>query len=142
MTSGESGLPLESLTSLNKKGRVAQLVQSTWFTPKGSGVRIPSRPQIKPLHFVEVFYFIAMNYFVYILYSKTLDKYYIGSTNDVVNRLKKHLSNHKGYTSKAKDWIVVYQEECDSKEVAVKREFSIKKWKSRKMIEVLIEKNR
>ena len=25
-------------------GRVAQLVQSTWFTPKGSGVRIPSRP--------------------------------------------------------------------------------------------------
>ena len=26
------------------KGRVAQLVQSTWFTPRGSGVRIPSRP--------------------------------------------------------------------------------------------------
>ncbi len=29
----------------NYEGRVAQLVQSTWFTPKGSGVRIPSRPQ-------------------------------------------------------------------------------------------------
>ena len=29
----------------NYLGRVAQLVQSTWFTPKGSGVRIPSRPQ-------------------------------------------------------------------------------------------------
>src|SRR5690606_21016103 len=28
------------------KGRVAQLVQSTWFTPRGSGVRIPSRPQL------------------------------------------------------------------------------------------------
>ena len=27
-----------------KKGRLAQLVQSTWFTPKGSGVRIPQRP--------------------------------------------------------------------------------------------------
>ncbi|WP_435255646.1 GIY-YIG nuclease family protein [Tenacibaculum sp. A30] len=66
----------------------------------------------------------------------------MGSANDVVNRLRKHLSNHKGYTSKAKDWTVVYQEACDSKEVAVKREFSIKKWKSRKMIEVLIEKNR
>ncbi|MDE0537033.1 GIY-YIG nuclease family protein [Tenacibaculum sp. L6] len=83
-----------------------------------------------------------MNYFVYILYSKTLDKYYIGSTNDVENRLRKHLSNHKGYTSKAKDWIVVYQEVCGSKELAIKREFTIKKWKSRKMIEVLIEKNR
>ncbi|CAM1355399.1 hypothetical protein THALO_380122 [Tenacibaculum halocynthiae] len=31
--------------AINKQGRVAQLVQSTWFTPKGSGVRIPSRPQ-------------------------------------------------------------------------------------------------
>ena len=30
-------------------GRVAQLVQSTWFTPKGSGVRIPSRPHKIPL---------------------------------------------------------------------------------------------
>ena len=30
-------------------GRVAQLVQSTWFTPKGSGVRIPSRPHRIPL---------------------------------------------------------------------------------------------
>ena len=29
-------------------GRVAQLVQSTWFTPKGSGVRIPSRPHKIP----------------------------------------------------------------------------------------------
>ncbi len=31
-------------------GRVAQLVQSTWFTPKGSGVRIPSRPQRLPMY--------------------------------------------------------------------------------------------
>ena len=27
------------------KGRLAQLVQSIWFTPRGSGVRIPQRPQ-------------------------------------------------------------------------------------------------
>ena len=26
-------------------GRLAQLVQSIWFTPRGSGVRIPQRPQ-------------------------------------------------------------------------------------------------
>ena len=29
------------------KGRLAQLVQSIWFTPRGSGVRIPHRPQPK-----------------------------------------------------------------------------------------------
>jgi hypothetical protein len=28
-------------------GRLAQLVQSIWFTPRGSGVRIPQRPQKK-----------------------------------------------------------------------------------------------
>ena len=32
------------LQPLTKQGRLAQLVQSTWFTPKGSGVRIPQRP--------------------------------------------------------------------------------------------------
>ncbi len=29
----------------NYRGRLAQLVQSTSFTPRGSGVRIPHRPQ-------------------------------------------------------------------------------------------------
>ena len=38
------------------KGRVAQLVQSTWFTPKGSGVRIPSRPPPLTSTLVEVFF--------------------------------------------------------------------------------------
>jgi predicted GIY-YIG superfamily endonuclease len=28
-----------------------------------------------------------------------LDKYYIGSTEDVLKRLKKHLENHKGSTA-------------------------------------------
>ncbi len=41
LVSGESGLP----NPFKKIGRIAQLVQSTWFTPKGSGVRIPLRPQ-------------------------------------------------------------------------------------------------
>ena len=58
-----------------------------------------------------------------------MGKYYIGSTSDVENRLKKHLSNHKGYTSKAKDWIVVYKEEFRTKSEALFREREIKEWK-------------
>ena len=49
-------------------------------------------------------------FYVYILHSKLLDRYYIGSTQDITKRLEKHLSNHKGYTSRAKDWVVVYSE--------------------------------
>jgi putative endonuclease len=77
--------------------------------------------------------------FAYILYSKTLDKYYIGSTEGSIDiRLKKHLSNHKGFTGKAKDWILVYQEEFSNKQEALKREKQIKAWKSRKQIEILL----
>ncbi|WP_228376810.1 GIY-YIG nuclease family protein [Chryseobacterium formosense] len=42
--------------------------------------------------------------YCYILYSKSLDKYYIGhSCEDLQERLRKHLSNHTGFTDKAKD---------------------------------------
>ncbi|MDQ3051973.1 MAG: GIY-YIG nuclease family protein [Bacteroidota bacterium] len=37
-------------------------------------------------------------YQVYILFSKTRDRYYVGSTSvSVLLRLKKHNSNHKGF---------------------------------------------
>jgi putative endonuclease len=77
--------------------------------------------------------------FTYILYSKTLDKYYIGSTEGTLEaRLKKHLSNHNGFTGKSKDWILVYHEEYEDKQDALKREMQIKSWKSRKLFEILI----
>ena len=31
-------------SAIKQYGRLAQLVQSIWFTPRGSGVRIPQRP--------------------------------------------------------------------------------------------------
>jgi putative endonuclease len=42
-------------------------------------------------------------FYLYILYSEILDSYYVGATSNVEERLKSHLQNHKGYTSKAKD---------------------------------------
>ncbi|MEE9438688.1 MAG: GIY-YIG nuclease family protein [Saprospiraceae bacterium] len=49
------------------------------------------------------------NYITYILYSESINKYYTGSTSKKVEeRLKRHNSNHKGYTGKAKDWEVLY----------------------------------
>ncbi|KGO06442.1 GIY-YIG nuclease family protein [Dokdonia donghaensis] len=80
-----------------------------------------------------------MNYYVYILFSPHLNRYYIGSTNNVENRLKKHLSSSKGFTSKAKDWEIKYTETFTTRSEAVQRELQIKKWKSRVMIEKLIK---
>ena len=78
----------------------------------------------------------------YILYSESLDKYYIGYTDVSIEiRLGKHLSNHKGFTSKAKDWKIVYTEEYENKLEAYKREREVKGWKSRKMVEKIINKD-
>jgi len=76
---------------------------------------------------------------LYILFSQSLDKYYVGSTSmDVNQRLRRHLSDHKGFTAKAKDWVVVYSERFDDLSSARKREMQIKKWKSRTLIEKLV----
>ena len=78
--------------------------------------------------------------FCYILYSKSIDKYYIGhSCEDLQERLRKHLSDHKGFTSKAKDWMIVYFEAFKNKSDAYKREIEIKTWKSKSKIKKLIE---
>ena len=79
---------------------------------------------------------------VYILYSAKLHKYYIGYTSgNVQERLKKHLSNHQGFTSRSKDWEIVFIEYHETKSIARKRELEIKRWKSIKKIEELIKQN-
>ena len=81
-----------------------------------------------------------MKHFTYILFSESLNKYYIGSTSDELQeRLRRHNSNHKGFTGGIGDWIIVYQEGFESKSYAYAREREIKAWKSRKRIEKLIQ---
>jgi putative endonuclease len=58
----------------------------------------------------------------------------------VTGRLRRHNANHKGFTGKTDDWRLIYQEEFASKSDALTREKTIKNWKSRKMIEILISR--
>ncbi|OYU96616.1 MAG: excinuclease ABC subunit C [Bacteroidetes bacterium B1(2017)] len=79
-------------------------------------------------------------YTLYILYSTFIDKYYIGFTgDDILLRIKKHNSNHKGFTGGIGDWKLVYKEEYPTKQEAMQREREIKKWKSRKKIAQLVQ---
>ena len=77
-------------------------------------------------------------YYLYILYSKAINKYYVGYSADIEKRIEYHNYNHKGFTARAKDWQLVYSEAFDAKDLAMKREKEIKSWKSRKRIEELI----
>jgi putative endonuclease len=76
----------------------------------------------------------------YILFSTKLNKFYIGHTSDVLEeRLRKHNSDHNGFTGIVNDWAIVYTENFPSKALAYSREREVKKWKSRKRIEALIK---
>ena len=78
-------------------------------------------------------------YIVYIIYSMNADQYYIGHTGEKIEeRIRKHLSNHDGFTSKSKDWKLVYTENFDTKTEAVHRESILKSWKSKKRIRKLV----
>ena len=75
----------------------------------------------------------------YVLFSARLDRYYVGhTTGSLEERLRKHLSDHRGWTARAKDWRVVHVEEHPDKGSAYRRELEVKGWKSRQRIEGLI----
>lgn len=79
---------------------------------------------------------------VYILFSDSIQKYYIGYTGeDPKERLAKHLANHRGFTARAKDWKIVYTEVFASKAEALQREKQIKHWKSNVRITELIHRS-
>ncbi len=81
-----------------------------------------------------------MPYIVYILYSPTKEKYYIGYTSNLEDRIIRHNQKSKGFTGNTNDWEVVYTEKYETKEVAMQRELQIKSWKSRLKIQELITK--
>lgn len=81
-----------------------------------------------------------MDFYFYIIYSESIDKYYIGYTINCSQRLVSHNSNHKGFTGNSNDWKYVYQEAFQTKREAYAREREVKKWKSRKKVEILISK--
>ena len=77
-------------------------------------------------------------FYTYILYSEKLDKYYIGSTNDIERRLKEHNRKKGKYTDTCIPWILVWKKDFEMVQDARKEEFRIKRKKSRKYIEDLI----
>ena len=79
-----------------------------------------------------------MAFSTYILYSERVDRYYIGSTGNLVERLHRHNSARSKATKSGIPWKVVYTENFETRPQAYQREMEIKRKKSRKYIEALI----
>ena len=80
-----------------------------------------------------------MKHFVYILFSESANRFYIGATQDIAQRLQRHNTGASKSTKSGRPWVVVHTEEFLSKSEALKREIQIKKKKSRIYIEWLIQ---
>ena len=106
--------------------------------------------RLKPVNFEKIkaaegrfFYLMDSDklFTFYILYSSTRNRFYIGYTGErIEERLRRHNSNHSGFTGSVNDWTVVYAETFSEKSLAAKREREVKAWKSRARIEKLIGK--
>jgi len=76
---------------------------------------------------------------VYILYSENTDTYYVGSTGNLADRLKRHNAGRSTYTKRGIPWKIVYKKEYTTKAEAYQAELYIKTQKSRKYIEKLLD---
>jgi putative endonuclease len=66
-------------------------------------------------------------FWVYILYSSSLEKFYVGSTDNVDKRIAQHNAAKGNFTSKGIPWILIMKFECESRSEAVLLELKIKK---------------
>ena len=74
----------------------------------------------------------------YILHSDSINKFYTGSTSGSVDdRLAKHNFKHKGFTSLASDWIVVFSQQFSTITEARQFENKIKKRGASRFLEDL-----
>ncbi len=75
-------------------------------------------------------------YYCYIIYSEKLDKFYIGETEDLEERLRFHNSGFfkNSFTSKTSDWTLIHSISCKSRRQARLIEKHIKEIKSRKYL--------
>ncbi len=77
-------------------------------------------------------------FYTYILQSLSTGRYYVGSTENIEQRVEKHNSGSVKSTKPYRPWKLVYSKMFESRSEAVVYELKIKKMKSRSYIKELI----
>ena len=78
-------------------------------------------------------------FYVYIIENSD-GKYYIGHTEDIADRLKRHNSDRVRSTKNKGPWEIVYNESYNNRNEAYKREQQIKKYKGGEAFKKLIRR--
>ena len=85
---------------------------------------------------------LCIMFYVYILQSLTVDRFYIGYSEDPDRRLIEHNSGKVKSTRNFRPWKKVHQEELETELLAIRRERYIKSMKSKKFIQQLVDTSR
>ncbi len=79
-------------------------------------------------------------YYIYILQSQKSNRYYIGYTSNIANRLEAHSRGSSRSTKLGRPWKLIYSEEFNNKKASMKREKEIKSYKGGIAFKNLISK--
>lgn len=79
-----------------------------------------------------------MKYTTYILYSAFLKKYYVGSTANLADRLRRHNDGESKYTRKGVPWVLIWSSAFEQRSEAVSLEMKIKKRGIKRFLETQI----
>jgi putative endonuclease len=85
---------------------------------------------------------LAMPFYVYILQSQKDGSYYVGSTQNLEERIQRHNQGRSLYTKGKGPWKLSYKEEYPDRSSAVRRENEIKSRKKKGYIESLVRTSR
>jgi putative endonuclease len=78
-------------------------------------------------------------FITYILRSLIKNRYYIGHTEDIKNRLKRHNAGKVKSTKNGRPWVIIYTEEFNTKSESYRRELQIKSYKGGRAFKNLIK---
>ena len=79
-------------------------------------------------------------YFVYMLYSVSSRKTYIGYTNDINRRVQEHnITESSGFTLRYRPWTLIQTEQYVTKSEAMVREKFLKTGRGREEVQLYVE---
>ena len=78
-------------------------------------------------------------YYVYILYSKRLSKFYKGSTSNLGLRVQRHNSGRETYTKRGVPWRLIWYTEKSTKSASMVLEKKLKNLSVQRSIDFMIK---
>jgi putative endonuclease len=80
-----------------------------------------------------------MGYFVYILYSESLDTFYKGQSSNIQDRIRRHNLKQEKATQNGSPWILIWSCEKPSRSEAVILEHKLKNLTRKRLIEFILK---